>query len=77
MESAVPPSIRAPDHRPRRHQRRHHGTPDHNLSMQDRLRSTHHGRHPQFPLRPSRQKGQIASPNHGQVDGQYASDGRV
>ena len=49
--TSAPHSIHPAIHGPRRHQRRPHGTPDHDQRMQDRICATHHSRDTEFPLR--------------------------
>ena len=71
------PSLHTPNHRPRRYQRRPHGTPHHNQCLQNRLRPPHHCRNPQFPLRPPRQEGQITGTHNSEAHGQHAADGRL
>lgn len=41
--------------------------------MQDRIRAAHHRRHPELPLRPPGQKGQIARPHYSETHGEYAA----
>jgi len=70
-------SIHPPIHRPGRHQRWSHGTPHHDQRLQNCLRTTHHSRPAQFPLRTSRQERQIPRPHLRKVNSEHAANGGV
>ena len=75
--TALSHSLHTPNHRPRRHQRRPHGTPHHNQRLQNRIRAAYHRRNPQLPLRPPRQERQIAGTYNCETHGEHAADGRL
>ena len=71
------PSLRAPIHRPRGHQRRANGAANNNQRVQNGVGTANHSRDPELPVRAARQKRQVAGADHGETDGKHAADGRV